>query len=87
MNRMEFMTELERLLADMPEEERQAAVQYYADYFADAGEANAEEDSEDASEADVEEDSEDAGDAEAEEDSADAPDADDADTEEKKTEE
>ena len=54
---------------------------------ADAGEANAEEDSEDASEADVEEDSEDAGDAEAEEDSADAPDADDADTEEKKTEE
>ena len=75
MNRMEFMAELERLLADMPEEERQAAVQYYADYFADAGEANAEEDSEDA------------GDAEAEEDSADAPDADDADTEEKKTEE
>lgn len=40
MNRMEFMAELERLLADMPEEERQAAVQYYADYFADAGEAN-----------------------------------------------
>lgn len=40
MNRMEFMTELERLLADIPEEERQAAVQYYADYFADAGEAN-----------------------------------------------
>ena len=40
MNRMEFMAELERLLADMPEEERQAAVQYYADYFADAGEEN-----------------------------------------------
>lgn len=40
MNRMEFMAELERLLADMPEEERQAAVRYYADYFADAGEAN-----------------------------------------------
>lgn len=40
MNRMEFMAELERLLADMPEEERQAAVQYYAGYFADAGEAN-----------------------------------------------
>ena len=54
---------------------------------ADAGEADAEEDREDASEADVEEDSEDVGDAEAEEDSADAPDADDADTEEKKTEE
>ena len=40
MNRKEFMAELERLLADMPEEERQAAVQYYADYFADAGEEN-----------------------------------------------
>ena len=40
MNRMGFMAELERLLADMLEEERQAAVQYYADYFADAGEAN-----------------------------------------------
>ena len=40
MNRMEFMAELERLLADMPEEERQAAVQYYADYLADAGEEN-----------------------------------------------
>lgn len=40
MNRVEFMTELERLLSAMPEEERQAAVRYYADYFADAGEAN-----------------------------------------------
>lgn len=40
MNRMEFMAELERLLADMPEDERQAAVQYYADYFADAGGEN-----------------------------------------------
>ncbi len=40
MNRMEFMAELERLLADMPDEERQAAVQYYADYFADAGVEN-----------------------------------------------
>ena len=40
MNRIEFMAELERLLADMPQEERQAAVQYYADYFADAGEEN-----------------------------------------------
>ena len=38
MNRIEFLAELERLLADMPEEERRAAVQYYADYFADAGE-------------------------------------------------
>ena len=40
MNRVEFMTELERLLADLPEDERQAAVQYYADYFADAGAEN-----------------------------------------------
>ena len=40
MNRVEFMAELERLLSAMPEEERQAAVRYYADYFADAGEAN-----------------------------------------------
>ncbi|HIZ82277.1 MAG TPA: DUF1700 domain-containing protein [Candidatus Mediterraneibacter pullistercoris] len=40
MNRMEFMAELERLLAGMPAEERQAAVQYYADYFADAGVEN-----------------------------------------------
>ena len=43
MNRMEFMAELERLLFDMPTEERQAAVQYYADYFADAGEENEQE--------------------------------------------
>ena len=40
MNRVEFMTELERLLSDLPEEDRQAAVQYYADYFADAGVEN-----------------------------------------------
>ncbi len=40
MNRVEFMAELERLLADLPEDERQAAVQYYADYFADAGAEN-----------------------------------------------
>lgn len=33
MNRVEFMAELERLLADLPEDERQAAVQYYADYL------------------------------------------------------
>ena len=37
MNRMEFMAELERLLADMPEDERQAAGPHYAAYFADAG--------------------------------------------------
>ena len=40
MNRVEFLAELERLLADLPEDERQAAVQYYADYFADAGAEN-----------------------------------------------
>lgn len=40
MNRVEFLTELERLLSGMPEDERQAAVQYYADYLADAGEEN-----------------------------------------------
>lgn len=40
MNRVEFLAELERLLADLPDEERQAAVQYYADYFADAGVEN-----------------------------------------------
>lgn len=40
MNRVEFLTELERLLSDMPADERQAAVQYYADYLADAGEEN-----------------------------------------------
>lgn len=40
MNRKEFMTELERLLSCLPDDERQEAVQYYADYFADAGEEN-----------------------------------------------
>ena len=40
MNRMEFLAELERLLSGIPEEERQAAVQYYADYLADAGVEN-----------------------------------------------
>ncbi len=37
MSRREFIEELERLLADLPEEERKAAVQYYEDYFEDAG--------------------------------------------------
>lgn len=40
MNYSEFIGELERLLEGIPEEERRAAVQYYMDYFADAGEAN-----------------------------------------------
>ena len=37
MNRIEFMTELEKLLKEIPEEERKEAMQYYEDYFADAG--------------------------------------------------
>lgn len=42
MNRKEFIEELRRLLAGMPEEEMREAVQYYEDYFADAGEENEE---------------------------------------------
>lgn len=41
--RTEFLAELERLLADLPEEERQAAIQYYEDYLQDAGEENEQE--------------------------------------------
>lgn len=37
MNRIEFIAELERLLQDISAEERQEAVQYYRDYFEDAG--------------------------------------------------
>ena len=37
MNRVEFMTELEALLQDVPEEERREALAYYNDYFDDAG--------------------------------------------------
>lgn len=40
MNRMEFMEQLERLLYDLPENERQDALCYYNDYFDDAGEEN-----------------------------------------------
>lgn len=40
MNRREFLAELDRLLSCLPEDERREAVQYYADYFADAGEEN-----------------------------------------------
>lgn len=40
MNRKEFLAELDRLLSCLPEDERREAVQYYADYFADAGEEN-----------------------------------------------
>ncbi|WP_461813126.1 DUF1700 domain-containing protein [Faecalimonas sp.] len=37
MNRIEFMTELEKLLREISQEERREALQYYEDYFADAG--------------------------------------------------
>lgn len=37
MNRVEFMTELEALLRGVPEEERREAIQFYNDYFDDAG--------------------------------------------------
>ena len=40
MNRIEFLAELEQRLSGIPEDERQAAIQYYADYLADAGEGN-----------------------------------------------
>lgn len=38
MNRIDFMAQLERLLCDLPENERQDALCYYNDYFDDAGE-------------------------------------------------
>lgn len=37
MNRDRFMSELEQLLSDLPVEERREAIQYYNDYFDDAG--------------------------------------------------
>lgn len=37
MNRIEFMNELDALLRDIPEEERRDAIQFYNDYFDDAG--------------------------------------------------
>lgn len=37
MNRIQFMTRLEQILIDIPEEERKEAIQYYQDYFEDAG--------------------------------------------------
>lgn len=43
MRRTDFLNELERLLSDLPEEERREALQYYEDYFADAGEEKEEE--------------------------------------------
>ena len=40
MNRTEFMTELAAFLQDIPVEERREAMQYYNDYFDDAGPEN-----------------------------------------------
>lgn len=40
MNRKQFMDELNRLLMDIPDNERREAIQYYNDYFDDAGEEN-----------------------------------------------
>ena len=37
MNRIGFMTQLAALLLDVPVEERREAMQYYNDYFDDAG--------------------------------------------------
>ena len=38
MNRAQFMEQLEKLLSDISEEERQEALEYYESYFDDAGE-------------------------------------------------
>lgn len=40
MNRAEYMKELAYLLQDMPDDEREEALQYYEDYFDDAGAEN-----------------------------------------------
>lgn len=40
MNREEFMAKLKALLGDIPADEREEALQYYEDYFDDAGADN-----------------------------------------------
>lgn len=40
MNKAEFMRELERLLQNIPENEKVEALNYYEEYFSDAGEEN-----------------------------------------------
>ena len=40
MSRQEFMEQLEKLLMDIPQEEREEALTYYNGYFEDAGEEN-----------------------------------------------
>lgn len=42
MNRQEFIRRLRHFLGDLPEEEREEAIQYYEDYFEDAGLENEE---------------------------------------------
>ncbi|MDD6010233.1 MAG: DUF1700 domain-containing protein [Lachnospiraceae bacterium] len=42
MNRVEYMKELEALLADIPADEREDAINYYNDYFDEGGEENEE---------------------------------------------
>jgi uncharacterized membrane protein len=42
MNRQEFLNELENLLQNIPSADRQEAIQYYQDYFEDAGVENEE---------------------------------------------
>ena len=37
MNREEFLSQLERLLYDIPAQEREEALEYYNGYFDDAG--------------------------------------------------
>lgn len=40
MTKYEFLGDLSRLLSDLPEEERMEAMEYYEDYFSDAGREN-----------------------------------------------
>mgnify|MGYP000898964331 CR=1 FL=1 len=42
MSKIDFMKELESLLSDIPSDEKEEALQYYTDYFEDAGEENEE---------------------------------------------
>lgn len=42
MTKYEFLGDLSRLLSDIPKEEREQALSYYEDYFADAGKENEE---------------------------------------------
>jgi len=37
MNKKDFLSQLERLLSDLPEEERREAMEYYVEYFDEAG--------------------------------------------------